>query len=95
MHPTAALDRIKTVLNNAPSSLEFDIGVYGQKCYLMSFQVHGLQWIELPKNMAKPNLLRITVEKLQMDFMKKVSQRIYTLCYIVVAVDCFKSWTSD
>jgi hypothetical protein len=39
----------------------------------MSIQGNGLQWNELPKNFAMPNLLRIPPEKLQMDFVKKVS----------------------
>ncbi len=72
MHHAPALDRVNSLLNNASSSDEGDIGVYG-KCYLLSVQPgQGLQWNELPKNLAKPNLLKISEGKLEMDFVRKV-----------------------
>lgn len=74
MQPTAALDMVKSVLNNTPSNPEVDIGMYGHTCYFMSVQHgQGLQWNELPKHLANPILLRISREKLQMGFMKMVS----------------------
>lgn len=71
MNPTAALDKVKAFLNNTPTNSELDIGIYGEKCYFISVQ-HGLQWNELPKSLAKPILLRISLEKLQTSFMKNV-----------------------
>lgn len=73
MQLTTALDRVRAVLNNSPHNImDFDLGIYG-KCYLVSVQQgQGLQWNELPKDLAKPNLLRISADRLEIDFIKKV-----------------------
>ena len=90
MNPTAAFDKVKAVMNNVPSSLEPDVGVYG-RCYLMSVQQgQGLQWNELPKNLAKPYILGISAEGFDINFMKKVTvnNSLFLLVCIILLLAC-------
>lgn len=71
LQPTTAIEMVRAVVNNAPN-IEPEVGVCG-KYYLMSLHPgKGLQWNELPKNIAKPSLMTISVGQLEIDFTKKV-----------------------
>ena len=79
----SALDKIKAVFDSIPND-EADISVYG-KCFLISQQQgQGLQWNELPKTLAKLNLLVLSAEKLELHSLKKVCTYMLTIIIVII-----------